>query len=168
MVTGAGAYSNNIGGIVGQNNGTISGCSAEGTVTGNGSNVGEIAGINTPIYDTGIGSFIGSTIEGCYSTVDVSGQFSVGGVVGTNSQGTVTGCYHTTGSIISLGGDRIGGIAGYNNQSTFTACYWENNQGQGIGDNQADTTIETTKIDDTTTWMQAKKAMNNALQDLTT
>lgn len=115
MVTGAGAYSNNIGGIVGQNNGTISGCSAEGTVTGNGSNVGGIAGINTPIYDTG-----------------------------------------------------IGGIAGYNNQSTFTACYWENNQEQGIGDNQADTTIETTKVDDTATWMQAKKAMNNALQDLTT
>ena len=59
-----------------------------------------------------------SFLMACYSTGNVTvtstdGSF-VGGVVGRNSQGTVTGCYHATGSITSSGGDRIGGIAGYN------------------------------------------------------
>ena len=54
------------GGIAGSNYGTISGCSAEGTVTGS-VNVGGIAGLCVPNYDTGTGSLIGSTIEGCHS-----------------------------------------------------------------------------------------------------
>ena len=49
------------GGIAGSNYGTISGCSAEGTVTGS-VNVGGIAGLCVPNYDTGTGSLIGSTI----------------------------------------------------------------------------------------------------------
>ena len=57
-----------------------------------------------------------SFLMACYSTGDVTvtstdGSF-VGGVVGTNSQGTVTGCYHATGEITSSVGDRIGGIVG--------------------------------------------------------
>ena len=59
------------GGIAGSNYGTISGCSAEGTVTGS-VNVGGIAG----------GSYLGVTIEGCHSTAAVSGSSTVGGVVG--------------------------------------------------------------------------------------
>ena len=51
------------------------------------------------------------------------------------------------------------------NNYTITACYWENNQGQGIGDNQGSTTIETTKVNGTdVTWQTAVAAMNTALQ----
>ena len=184
---------NPTGGIVGINYGTISGCSAEGTVTGN-INVGGISGLSVRIYDTGTGSYLGSTIEGCHSTAAVSGSSSVGGVlgnlgnnsflmacystgnvtatrtdgsfvggvVGINSQGTVTGCYHATGSITNSGGDRIGGIVGDNYIGTVAACYWDNNLSSGTGSN--DGTDDTHKVDGTVTWQNAVDAMNTALQ----
>ena len=137
------------GGIVGINYGKISGCKAEGTVTGS-VNVGGIAGDGAFNPDTGTGS----TIEGCHSTAAVSGSSTVGGVVGNlgngcslmacystgdvtatitsgyanaggvvgaNSRGTVTGCYHATGTV--SGQNNVGGIVGFNSSGTFTACY---------------------------------------------
>ena len=171
------------GGIVGTNYGTISGCSAEGTVTGS-VNVGGIAG----------GSYLGVTIVGCYSSAAVEGYSTVGGVVGSlgnnsslmasystgnvtvtstdgsfvggvvgiNSQGTVTGCYHATGSITNSGGDRIGGIVGDNYIGTVAACYWDSNLSSGTGSN--DGTDDTHKVDGTVTWQNAVDAMNTALQ----
>ena len=80
-----------------------------------------------------------------------------------SSQGTVTGCYHATGSITSSGGDRIGGIAGYNERGTLTACYWENNLSSGTGSNNGkDDTHKVDGID--VTWQTAVAAMNTALQ----
>ena len=172
------------GGIAGSNYGTISGCSAEGTVTGS-VNVGGIAG----------GSYLGVIIDGCHSTADVSGISSVGGVlgnlgnnsflmacystgnvtvtstdgsfvggvVGINSQGTVTGCYHATGEITSLGGGRIGGIVGENYIGTVAACYWDSNLSSGTGSNNGrDDTHKVDGID--VTWQTAVAAMNTALQ----
>ena len=184
------------GGIAGSNYGTISGCSAEGTVTGS-VNVGGIAGLCAPNYDTGTGSLIGSTIEGCHSTAAVSGISSVGGVlgnlgnnsflmacystgnvtatstdgyafvggvVGINSQGTVTGCYHATGEITSLGEGRIGGIVGENYIGTVAACYWDSNLSSGTGSNNGKD--DTHKVDGTdVTWQTAVAAMNAALQN---
>ena len=171
------------GGIAGSNYGTISGCSAEGTVTGS-VNVGGIAG----------GSYLGVIIDGCHSTADVSGISSVGGVlgnlgnnsflmacystgnvtvtstdgsfvggvVGINSQGTVTGCYHATGEITSLGGGRIGGIVGENYIGTVAACYWDSNLSSGTGSNNGKD--DTHKVDGTdVTWQTAVAAMNTAL-----
>ena len=113
------------GGIVGTNYGTISGCSAEGTVTGN-TNVGGISGLCVPNYDTGTGSFIGSTIVGCHSTADVSGSSTVGGVVGTlGNKCSLTACY-STGSVTATrtdGDASVGGVVGVNAQGTVTACY---------------------------------------------
>ena len=65
-----------------------------------------------------------------------------------------------------------GGVTGRNyksfNDPVITACYWGGNgQEQGIGEDQAGTG-ETTKVDGTVDWIQAKEAMNSALQDLTT
>ena len=172
------------GGIAGSNYGTISGCSAEGTVTGS-VNVGGIAG----------GSYLGVIIDGCHSTAAVSGISSVGGVlgnlgnnsflmacystgnvtvtstdgsfvggvVGINSQGTVTGCYHATGEITSLGGGRIGGIVGENYIGTVAACYWDSNLSSGTGSNNGKD--DTHKVDGTdVTWQTAVAAMNTALQ----
>ena len=172
------------GGIAGSNYGTISGCSAEGTVMGS-VNVGGIAG----------GSYLGVIIDGCHSTAAVSGSLCVGGVlgnlgnnsflmacystgdvtvtstdgsfvggvVGTNSQGTVTGCYHATGEITSSVGDRIGGIVGENYIGTVAACYWDSNLSSGTGSNNGKD--DTHKVDGTdVTWQTAVAAMNTALQ----
>lgn len=178
-VTGTG----DTGGIVGLNCGTISGCKAEGTVTGDESNVGGIAGNGAFNPDTGTGS----TIEGCYSTAAVSGYTFVGGVVGNlgmnsslmacystgdvtatlttgyaggvvgaNSQGTVTGCYHATGTV-SGQADNVGGIVGFNNSGTFTACYWSGSPGNDNGG----TTEEVTDGN----WSEAMTAMNAALKN---
>ena len=89
----------------------------------------------------------------CYSTGNVTvtstdGSF-VGGVVGINSQGTVTGCYHATGEITSLG--------------TVAACYWDSNLSSGTGSNNGrDDTHKVDGID--VTWQTAVAAMNTALQ----
>ena len=183
----------NTGGIVGTNYGTISGCKAEGTVTGS-VNVGGIAGNGVPNYDTGTGNFIGSTIEGCHSTAAVSGSSTVGGVVGSlgvnsslmacystgnvtatlttgyaggvvgaNSQGTVTGCYHATGTVSGPAG-YVGGIVGWNMLGNFTACYWgSNGQTQGIGKNETSSSQDITQVTDGN-WDDDITAMNNALQ----
>lgn len=188
-VTGRG--STNTGGIVGTNYGTISGCSAEGTVTGN-TNVGGISGLCVPNYDTGTGSLIGSTIVGCGSTAAVSGSYYVGGVVGNlgnncsltacystgnvtvtsttgyaggvvgvNAQGTVTGCYHATGTVSGQG--NVGGIVGMNdNSGQTTACYWSSNPANGIGKMDSGTN-GTIKVDGD--WQNAVTQMNAALQN---
>ena len=177
----------NTGGIVGRNFGKISGCKTEGTVTGGESNVGGIVGNGVPNYDTGTGNFIGSTIEGCYSTAAVSGYNLVGGVVGNmgndcsfmacystgsvtatwttsyaggvvgaNSQGTVTGCYHANGTVSGPAG-YVGGIVGFNNSGTFTACYWS---GLPDNDNGGATKVDSQGV----TWQNAVNAMNTALK----
>lgn len=113
------------GGIAGTNYGTISGCSAEGTVTGS-VNVGGIAGLCVPNYDTGTGSLIGSTIEGCHSTAAVSGISSVGGVVGNLGNGCSFMACYSTGNVtatITDGNASVGGVVGINGQGTVTACY---------------------------------------------
>ena len=103
------------GGIAGSNYGTISGCSAEGTVTGS-VNVGGIAG----------GSYLGSTIEGCHSTAAVSGISSVGGVVGNLGNNSFLMACYSTGNVtatITYGHANVGGVVGINGQGTVTACY---------------------------------------------
>ena len=73
------------GGIAGSNYGTISGCSAEGTVMGS-VNVGGIAG----------GSYLGVIIDGCHSTAAVSGSLCVGGVLGNlGNNSFLMACYST-------------------------------------------------------------------------
>lgn len=172
------------GGIVGTNYGTISGCSAEGTVTGS-VNVGGIAG----------GSYLGATIVGCYSSAAVEGSSTVGGVVGSlgnncsliacystgnvtatlttgyaggvvgvNAQGTVTACYHATGTVSGQG--NVGGIVGMNNNSgQTTACYWSSNPANGIGEMDSGTN-GTIKVDGTNVkWEDTIDSMNAALKN---
>lgn len=113
------------GGIVGTNYGTISGCSAEGTVTGN-TNVGGISGLCAPNYDTGTGSLIGSTIVGCYSSAAVEGSSTVGGVVGNLGNNSSLMASYSTGSVTATrtdGSAFVGGVVGQNGQGTVTACY---------------------------------------------
>ena len=150
---------------------TLTACYATGDVTlesinSGGNFVGGVVGSNTS-----------STLKACYAWGKVTGSGSgtiyAGGVTGSNDLGTLTACYHAKGTVSGPDG-ATGGVAGRNFKDSMfgggiiTACYWGGNgQEQGIGEDQAGTG-ETTKVDGTVDWIQAKEAMNSALQDLTT
>ena len=82
-----------VGGVVGQNYGSVTNCCNSSRVSGTGSGsdfifVGGVVGQNA----------IGSTVTNCYNTGSVSGSgrgpmSGSGGVVGQNSNGSVTNCY---------------------------------------------------------------------------
>ena len=143
-----------LGGVVGNNYGSIIGCSSSGTITGTSPNVGGIGGQS-----------VGGTIMACYSVANIKGWSSSGGVLGqTNRETVVIACYHAKGNVTGEQSRMIGGVIGWN-YGKVTACYWENNQEQGIGENLAGTTFETTKVNGTdVTWQTAVAAMNTALQ----
>ena len=144
-----------VGSVVGWNDGTVAACTVSGNVMGPGDTVGGVVGFN----------YYGSTLIACYATCSVNSYgYGTGGVAGRN-YGTMTACYHATGSVLDSEG-YIGGVVG-RNYDTVTACYWKNNQEQGIGDHLAGTIGETTKVDGTTvTWQTAVDAMNAALQNI--
>ncbi|MGN0207158.1 MAG: GLUG motif-containing protein, partial [Muribaculaceae bacterium] len=117
---------NNIGGVCGYNEGTITGCYNNGAVTGNGA-TGGVCGYNE------------GTMENCYNKGTVNGYDEVGGVCG-HSEGTITNCYNTgtvTGTYRFTGG--VCGRTGA--KTTITGCY---NTGAVTGTNDyiASTVIE--------------------------
>ena len=107
----------NVGGVCGENGGTITGCYNTGEVSGSSSQfVGGVCGSN------------GGIITGCYNKGTVSGNNQVGGVCGDNQNGgTITSC-HNTGSV-SGSSDYVGGVCG-DNGGTITSCH---NTGQVHG-----------------------------------
>jgi hypothetical protein len=127
-VTGDVNGNNYVGGLVGDNAGTISNSSAAVTVIGN-DYVGGLAGYSngeiSNSYATGtvdgndyVGGFVGSTgissnnslVTNSYATGDVTGSGGyIGGLVG-NSYGTITNSY-ATGSVDGI--DEVGGLVGY-------------------------------------------------------
>ena len=162
---------NEVGGVAGKtdNRATLTACYATEDVT-----VERIPTNNT--YAGGVVGFNGggSTLIACYATGSVTvtgdgtGSIYVGGVTGSNDSGTLAACYHATGTV-SGPVSATGGVTGRNYNASvgapvITACYWQNNQGQGIGFNQAGTTDGTTQVDGSTTWQTAVDAMNTALQ----
>ena len=101
-----------VGGVVGNNYGTIINCGNEGPVSGR-VYVGGVVGINR-----------GGTVTNCYNTGSVSSKSYIGGVVGFNlSGGEITNCYNT-GSLWSKNEKAIGGgILGYNLNGEVNLCY---------------------------------------------
>ena len=98
-----------------------------------------------------------------YSTGNVTVTSTTGyagGVVGVNAQGTVTACYHATGTVSGQG--NVGGIVGMNNSGQNTACYWSSNPANGIGKMDSGTN-GTIKVDGD--WQNAVTQMNAALQN---
>ncbi len=86
------------GGVVGNNGGTVEGCSYTGTVTGTGSYTGGIVG-----YGEG-------TVIRCYNIGTVEGVNYVGGIIGSNGN-SMENCYN----IGDISGQKeIGGLAGFN------------------------------------------------------
>jgi hypothetical protein len=99
--------------------------------TGSGSYIGGLVGDNyqahvTDCYSTGavsgnssVGGLVGCnamTISNCYNTGSVTGRSSVGGLVGYHYSGHITCCYST--GVVS-GGDSVGGLVGRNGELNF-------------------------------------------------
>jgi len=102
--------SDNVGGLVGRNNGTVKGSYATASVSGS-SSVGGLVGYN---FD--------GTVERSYSTGSVEGDNYMGGLIGTNYIGTVSQSYAT--GTVSNGSD-VGGLVGLTNSETINLSYWD-------------------------------------------
>ena len=129
----------------------------EGTVTGCHA-TGNVSGNDSVGGVVGVNYF--GTVTGCHATGNVSGGGNyVGGVVGVNLRGIVSACYHAAGDV--TGTDFVGGVVGYN-YATVTGCYWSVYDGNGIG---YGSNGEATKVDGTTiTWVDAQSGMNDTIE----
>jgi hypothetical protein len=130
------------GGLVGANEGSLTGCYTSGSVNGteDSDNVGGLAGWNhgsiTGCYSTcsvngidesdDLGGLVGlnsGSVTDCYAAGSINGSGwdcdRVGGLVGVN-EGSLAGCY-STGSVRSS--SRVGGLVGWNQSGSITACY---------------------------------------------
>jgi hypothetical protein len=129
----------NVGGLVGNNGGSISNCHSTGTIGGYdavgnlvGKNDGSISNCNSTGTVDGVGEIGGlvgvncSSVSNCYSTGPVSGSssssYSIGGLVGYNYGGSVSNCYSTGAVSDSPDSLHIGGLVGYNDGS-ISNCY---------------------------------------------
>ena len=110
-------------GLFGRNHGTIRNLGVSGTVKSEGYNIGGIVGANY------------GTVEECWFEGSVSGDSSVGGVVGDNNSfgseiGTIKNCYNT-GTVSARVGD-AGGITG-SSRGLISYCYNTGNVTAGFG-----------------------------------
>ena len=87
-----------VGGVAGQNDGSIIACYAKGCFSGD-ERIGGVAGRN------------GGTITDCYSYAWIRGGSDVGGVAGSND-GTTTNCYYWSESVGTDDGDVCYGVGG--------------------------------------------------------
>ena len=135
-----------VGGVCGENRGTIRSCYNTASVSGTGNyaaKVGGVCGENsdvtstitncfnegtvsaTGVYAENVGGVCGhsyGTIKSCYNTASVSGHNDVGGVCGKNESRTITNCFNI-GTVVS-GQYFVGGVCGYNYKGPITNCYY--------------------------------------------
>jgi hypothetical protein len=96
----------NVGGLVGSNSGTITNSYAAVDVQGTGNQVGGLVGANAS----------GSRIINSYATGSVAGNDGVGGLAEINNQGEITNSY-AVGDV--TGNDKVGGLVGRNLNGTI-------------------------------------------------
>ena len=128
---------NNVGGVVGRNDGTVENSHNAGTVSGN-NNVGGVVGGNIGVtsmvknsHNTGtvngpnnVGGVVGrndGTVENNHNTGTVNGNNNVGGVVGWNNGGTVENSHNAW--TVSGSGSQVGGVVGTNSGGTVENSY---------------------------------------------
>ena len=120
--------SNNVGGLVGWNYGTVSNSYATGNVIGGANSVGGLVGANY------------GTVSNSYATGNASGPY-VGGLVGWN-KGTISNSYSTG----SVSGSASGGLLGASNGGTVTNSYW-NTTTSGITSSSGGTGLTTAQME---------------------
>ena len=156
-----------VGGLMGQGDGTVSNCYSGANVTG-GCGVGGLIGANQNIinnsYSTGsvtgddsVGGLAGflyyGTVSHSYSSGDVTGNSSVGGLVGNIDQSTVNNSY-STGNV--TGSYHVGGLVGQNwcCGVVVSECFWDTEtSGQATSD--GGTGKNTTEMQEFTTFSGA-------------
>jgi hypothetical protein len=148
-----------VGGLVGNNLGTISNSSVTGSVYGNdtvgglvGENDGTIsnsyseANVNAPNWVGGLvgRSWYAATISNSYATGSVTGTSYVGGLVGSN-RATITNSYAA--GLVS-GTNYVGGLAGESwttiNNSFYSETTGQSDTGKGIGKSTTEMQLENT------------------------
>jgi uncharacterized membrane protein len=101
------------GGLIGTSLGPVSYCYSAGTVY-RGANVGGLIGVNNAI------------VTYCYSkaSVEATGAYCAGGLIGYNSHGNVSSCY-ATGLVNASGSQSISsaGLIGINEDAVISNCY---------------------------------------------
>ena len=117
-----------VGGLVGSNYGTIEKCYTEGKVTSGGTLVGGLVGKNNS----------GGKIRNCYSTAEIKGYSSVGGLVGNNLAAIETS--YAIGKVTATGTTtNIGGLVG-SSSGTITDSYW-NKETSGVEESEHGTSV---------------------------
>jgi len=135
---------NKVGGLAGYNDGGIISNSFSTELVSGSNKVGGLAGAN---------HFIGTTIQNCYSTSNVSGSGNeVGGFVGSNENGLILYSY-SSGSV-SAGGNHIGGFVGFDYAGTFTNSFWDT-ESSGRTTSAGGTGKTTAEMKDITTFTEA-------------
>ncbi|MGA1979544.1 MAG: GLUG motif-containing protein [Sedimentisphaerales bacterium] len=129
-----------LGGLAGDNAGTINNCFSIGTVAGGyycggltGGNNGDVDNCYSTGAVNGLSDYVGglvgynsNNITNCYSTGAVSGTSYVGGLVGYN-EGSISNCY-ATGAVSDT--SNVGGLVGWNDGSTVGSFWDVNTSGQ--------------------------------------
>ena len=108
-----------VGSLVGVNDGTVRNCYASGNV---------VIGNPHPIWsEHSVGGLAGANsgfIENSYVSGSVTGDATVGGMVGDNTHGTLRNCYVIGSDEDKIRGKRqVGGVVGYSEQGTVRNCY---------------------------------------------
>jgi hypothetical protein len=110
--------SDQVGGLVGYNYGTVSKSYSSGSVTGDS-------------YTGGLVGFNRDTVSDSYSSANVTGRWLIGGLVGQN-RGTVNKSY-SAGRV--TGNEDTGGLVGRNYEGTVSDSFWDTEtSGQATSD----------------------------------
>ena len=118
-----------IGGVVGENYGTVADCCNTGAVTGSDGSSGLIASFTLTGGVVGFNAV--GTVTNCRNSGDVTvtdsgsltDQSRTGGVAGESSEGTIENCYNT-GTVTGSSGGSTGGVVGDSGaNNTIKNCY---------------------------------------------
>ncbi|MEA1872014.1 MAG: GLUG motif-containing protein [Chloroflexota bacterium] len=164
VVNGNVTGNDDVGGLVGKNEGNVTNSSYTSSVTGDdfvGGLVGKNEGTASNSYSTGnvtgsnyVGGLIGqnsATASNSYSTGSVTGNDYVGGLIGRNDDSTASNSY-STGSV--TGNDYVGGLVG-KNDDTVEYSFWDT-QTSGQADSDGGTGKTTEEMMDIATFTGAE------------
>jgi hypothetical protein len=114
-----------VGGVVGVNRGSLTGCSGAGSVGSKTIHIGYVGGL--------AGRSEYGIFSDCFTSAQIDGDYSIGGVVGGSYGSVFLNCY-AAGSVNGL--PDVGGFAGGLKEDTLTACFWDtqaSGQNSGVG-----------------------------------
>lgn len=101
-----------VGGLCGDNKGTIQDSSSDCSIEGNSNYTGGLCGQN---YN--------GTITDCFATGAVDGQRFTGGLCGYNYYGAIENCFYYSPNVALFGGSSTGGLCGHNQNGTISKSY---------------------------------------------